>query len=577
MIPVFRIFSAIAAVLPIGAVATASSPEDVAAVERARAVLQRQLESTDAVIVKSERAQTPSPPSALRDFDSAHCLPAASLAESEKALGADRAAGLDRLRQVLLSEQGANRQHSELALARGYLVLGFVEEARAIAAARTGPEAAAIAALSYLAEGDGEKAAQAITAARACGGLYDFIAEAASSLNEDQRPPSKQAVATLTALPTALRRSIADALAVKALVVSDDVAAAYNALAGEPAGGPTSEAAALLHAALDVPDKRAAGSTFALIAGSPGPLRGHALREFSERIDDETPAAIVAAIDDSIVEESATGPSSPSLAALNLSLANRRLDHGDYAGAVRALVNASHHEATRNEAQMRFRSLAQTLIGSEDSEIRFQALGLLAANPDLSGESMEDGAARFAAARFSDLGAPDALARLSPRMKLPAEDKAYWQARALLRAGQRTKAQAIAQPYAGTPRFAELLYSCTSQGEEMSPDIKRTLQGAMTADAYAALLWYRGDLAGLRALAEAAPKDARTAERLILAHVAAGKTPPRAAVSALGEPAATPPFAPARRIDQAGSAALRQFVEALRWENRFLRGALNNE
>jgi len=574
---VLRIFSAIAAVLPFGAVAADSSPDDVAAVERARAVLQRQLESTDAVVVKSERPQPPSATSALRDPDSAHCLSIGSLAEAEKRLGADRAAGLDRLRQALLTEQGANRQHSELALARGYLVLGFAEEARAIAAARTGPEAAAIAALSYLADGDGEKAAQAIATARACGGLYDFIAEAASSLNEDQRLPSKQAVATLTALPAALRRSIAEALAVSALAVSDSAAAEYNAIAGGSEERPQSEAAALLHAALDAPDKRAAASTFALMAGSPGPLRGHALRELSERIDGETPAAIVAAIDDSIVEDSATGPSSPSLAALNLSLASRRLEHADYAGAVRALTNAGRHETTRKEAQARFRSLVQMLIGSEDSEIRFQALDLLASNPDLSGESLEDGAARFAAARFADLGAPDALARLLSRMKLPAEDKAYWQARALQRAGKRAQAQAIAQPYAAAPRFAELLYSCSSKGEEMSPDIKRTLQGAMTAKAYTALLWCRGDLAGLRALAAAAPPDSRTAERLILAHVAAGKTPPREAMSALGELAATPPFAPARPLDHTKPAALMKSVEALRWENRFLRGALNNE
>ncbi len=560
--------------------ASSASGED-AAVARAKAELQRQLDKAGAegaISVKGDRPVLRQGAPALRAAEGGDCLSVESLIRTQSALGADRAAALDRLRLNLLSEGSENRPEAELALARAYLVLGFAEEARAIAAARHGAEAGAIAGLALLAEGDHHRAALAVSQLKSCGALYVLIDEAAGVLNESGGRLSAPSLATLEALPITLRKPIAERLAIESLTIKDGTAARLAAVAGPNDATPRTDASALLEAATGAPNDQAATATLASLAASPGPFRQHAMRELSVRLDEGASPDVVAALEDSIADEGETAPASPSLSALNLSLADRRVQRRDFSGAARALGSAYRHKASRAAAGEKYRALVKTLVSSNDADNRLQALDILALAPEMSGESLDVAELHIAASGFADLGAAEALSRLLPHTKIEIADKAYFLARALMRAGRRAEARALAQPYAKDARFAALIACCTDEDGGAKPSSNRDLGRVLNQDAYSAFLWRHGDFGGLRALVTKSPIEASTAERIAFSHLISGTAPPPAVLTAVaGSDGLTTLFSPVPNPLSAKPGTLAQFAQALKGEIKFIRGASRNE
>lgn len=558
----------------------AAAGED-AEVNRAKAELQRQLREAGAdghIAVKAGARQARLVPPPLRNADVGDCLTADMLNRSAKSLGANRAEALESLRRKLLSDSAFDQSIAEMAMARAYLVVGFVEEARAIAAAREGAEASGITALAYLADGDHLGAARAVALFASCGALYEFVDDAAKAVSGSGHRLSDRSLAMLSALPADLRRPIAEALAVGSLSTDEGEAAKYAALAKQAAFLPGSEAAAFLHAALGAPNKDAATAALATISASPGPLRQQAMRRLSDMLDDDVDAAVVAALDDSITDETGASPPTPALAALNISIANRRLKRRDFAGAARAFAVARRTEATRKTVDQTIAPLIKSLFSSSNADERLGALDFLAAAPELASALSDKILAGAVGAGFADLGAVDALTEILPHLRLGATDKTFLQARALVRAGRRGEAYALATPLAAEGRFAELIACCAIGADRTDLASKKTLARALTPEAYADYLWRGGEFEELSALPISSSASAAARERLAWAHIAARRPRTGSEIAAFAEAAGMKAlFTPVPDPAADGQETLMRFAELLESELSFIRGALSDE
>lgn len=564
------------AVLTCGRAAAGESDSDAEAIARARAELARRIEAAGAggaIAVRGEPQEEASALAApqLRDAALGYCLTTTTLARTEAKLGAHKAQALDHLRANFLSDDGGDRAGAELALARAYLVLGFAEEAHAIAAARTGAEPVAIAGLAMLASGAERINLAAVKEHRACGALYDLVIDAAGVLGGSGRQLSGASMKTLSSLPQPLRQLIAETLAVH--VLGDDETAAKEFLE-VGAGASNSSASALINAVID--RSEAGAATLAAIGATPGPHRAEALSALSARIEESAPAEAAAAFESDAAETIEAAPLSGSISALNFALAERRIARGDLSGAARALGAAHRHDQTRGAAIAKFKEMARPLLASKNSSERLSALEAVAVEPVLAAESLPADDLRRAAGSLADLGAGESLEELLAAAAFDDGDEAYLKARVLFQGGRTSEARAAAKPYAKDARIARLLLqtaNAAGDADFIKKDAPLDIEPAAVSRAY----WRTGDFPALMALAAKKPADTATAKQIAFAFLAARKAPPTSLLSAAeGEGGMIALFAPSPTgaVDARGIERLADHRKA---EIAFLRAAVIDE
>lgn len=525
--------SAAVATLFCGGAAPAGDADDEA-VARARAELARRIEAAGAggaIAVRGEpqSAATQTAAPQLRNADTAGCLTMTMLARTEARLGGGKAEALDKLRADLLSEDGGDRTGAELALARAYLVLGFTEEAHAIAAARNGAEPAGVAGLAMLAGGVDRVSVAAVRDYRACGGLYDLILEAADVLGGSGRPLSGSSLRTLSGLPQPLRQPIAEALAVNALGADETAAKDFLEIGS---GVQDSSASSFVNAVID--RSEAGAATLAALGATPGPYRADALNALGERLEPTAPGEMTAAFESDAAETVEAAPLSRSISALNIALADRRIARGDVSGAARALGAAYRHDQTRAAAIAKFGAMTRPLLKSELSSERVSALAALALEPELAAKSLPADDLRLAAASLADLGAGESLAGLLSAAALDAGEETYFKSRALVQEGRIAEARAAAGSHANDARIATLLLQTAFAAGDADFAHKGDFRG-VEPSVVSGAFWRAGDISALMGLASAKPLDAATAKRIVFAFLAARKAPPASLLPAADE------------------------------------------
>ncbi|MDZ7628417.1 MAG: hypothetical protein U5J99_08455 [Parvularculaceae bacterium] len=564
------IFAATAALF-CGAAALADS--DAEAVARARAELARRIEAAGVggAIVARGAPQAPpgeitAPP--LRNAENADCLTMATLGRTVARLEPAGSQALDDFRTDLLSTDGEGRTGAELALARAYLVLGFAEEAYAIAAARTGAEPAAITGLAALAGGADGFDLDAVREHRDCGALYDFILEASGS---EGRPLSGASLRTLSALPPPLRQPIAETFAVNVLG-SDEMAA--NDFLNIAAAASPSSASSFVNAVIDRSETGSA--TLAAFSATPGPHRAAALNALSERLDENAPEKVMAAFDADAAEAIEAAPLSRSIPTLNMALASRRIARGDVRGAARALGAAWRHDETRSAAIAMFSALMQPLLRSEKSSDRLLALEAAVTEPALAAESLSTDEWRMAAASLADLGAGKALAKVLLAGKAGPDEEAYFRARMLVHVGRIAEARAAAAHSKDTRAATLLLQTAYVAGD--ADFAKAGAASDVELPVISGAFWRTGDIAALMGLANAKPIDAATARRIAFAYLTGRKAPPNSLLAALKDEEGTAAlFAPGPNSKTVKLRDIEQLDTVRKKEIAFLRAAVRDE
>jgi hypothetical protein len=565
-----------AAALSFSSTAAASNDTDAEAIARARAELSRRIEAAGAggaIAVRGalQLEPTAAPAPQLRDPALANCLTTTALAQTAEKLSANKAKALDQLRANLLSEGGADRTGAELALARAYLVLGFAEEAHAIASARSGAEPAAIAGLASLAGGDREINLAAVSEHRACGALYDFIADAAGVLRGAGEELSGASLGTLSRLPQPLRQPLAEALAVNALGADETLAKEFLEIGGGPAG---TSASSLVNA---VTDRSEAGSaTLAALGSSPGPHRAEALNALSARLDQTASAEITAAFESDAAEAVEAAPISASISALNIALADRRIARGDVGGAARALGDGARHKQTRAAAIAKFAAMTKPLLRSKNPSERLSALEAISLEPALAAESLPIEDARLAAASLADLGAEASLANFMSSASFNSLDDAYFKSRALAQAGRFAEARALAAAHAKDPRVAQLLLQ-TAYSEADAAELKENAALAVEPSVASGAYWRTGNFPALMALASLNPAEAATLKRIALAFLTARKAPPKPFLAADKTGAISALFMASPKAGAADPREIERLAQYRQSEIVFLRAAVRDE
>ncbi|MFN0024059.1 MAG: hypothetical protein ACKVS5_09170 [Parvularculaceae bacterium] len=561
--------------------ATAEQGDD--SVAKARADLRQRLETaSETGIVTIRGGKQASPPSnvaasttpALRLFDRSECLTVEALARSDAQLRDDPAGGLERLRRALLDDSTAFRELRDLELARGYLALGFAEEARAIATAQPGVEAAGIAGLGFLAEGNALSASASISGVEFCGGLYAFIRDLASFLRGEVERLPDSAASTLDALPAGLRTPLSEALAIAAVAYNKDAPERIDdALRhGDESGHSASRV--LLHA-LKAED--AAGTKrLASIASEPSPIRQVALRELGKRIDASKPSEIVTGFGLDLEDEAAASLKSQPAWGLALQLAARRLSSGNIDGGVKALGAAFRNPSTRNAAIDRFRELEKSLAASVHADQRLQHLAVVFAEPDLTAASLKADRMKVLATSAAELGAADALTRLRGAMPAIEAIDDLSLGEALMRSGQEAEASEIVRENSSDPRFAALaLHLALASGNKSAELAAAKRQGS---DAIGAALWRQGDFDALLAFDTEDPVSSETSIRIALAAIALKQAAPPRALRQVDEPDALQSlFADGSRLDLHDLSAVRRFSESTAKAVSFLKARMNDE
>lgn len=574
---------AIALGLALANAPAAADEKDEAAVTRARAELSRRLESAGAGGVISVRGgnekspqQTPAP--RLRSAETADCLTLEMLTRTKSSFEPNRASSLDNLRRALLSDDGDDRTGAELALARAYLALGFAAEARAVASVRAGAEAAGIAGLALLAEGDHQRAAAAIVDFRSCGALYDLIAEVAAALKNQKHQVSDRAMETLSKLPQPLRQPIAEALATEALESSPEAAANYLALAQIPPGAPKSTAVSLIEAVTDKSDKTATTAALAAIGGTPGPLRAPALKALNQRLEKRAPPMVTAALEADIEEAVDLAPLSQSISTLNLTLAERRAERRDFRGAARALGNAYRDDRTREAAAAKFGAMVRPILLSNNVDDKLLALDAIVVEPELAAAGIPAQDTRLAADLMAELGAFEALAQFLSVSRLDSKDKAFAAGRALIRAGQVANGRALMAPYDDDPRVLETIFKTATDVGDAAVANGAAAANQLDLSIVTGALWRVGDFATLTSLPKSSRADAAAATRIALAFLTEGKRPPENVIaSTANAEGAAALFAPIPNPGRSPAREMQRFAQQQKLEVAFLRQAVSDE
>lgn len=557
-----------------------ASNSDREAVAKARESLRRQLDEAQAAGVITVRREPQAAAPALRDLESRRaadvtptaCLTVEALQNASRMLEPDAQVALDALRSAVIENAGAKGSGPEIALARAYLVLGFAEEARAVALAREGAEAAGVAALALLAEGRPVEALEKSRPFRTCGGLYLLVEEAAAVLTRRQEKLSDASRTVMERLPAPLFRPIAEAMAIQAFEAGSR-AAALPPLEAQSQQD-KSEARLFLEAAAGDVRSRSTATLYA-IGAKPGPLRAHALQALAGYIDGDAPESAQTAFDDDVIEVTEDDSGAGPVAQLSLILADRRAKQGDFSGAGRALASAYRYEATRAAASKKFASILSPAIRSQSSDERIAALAALGAFPALAAESLTDEDLRIAAGQMARLGAVNSIASVLAGSSLSPREIEILRGEAAFRAGDYDSAAAALAPHADERRVLELLRRVSIMKQDRSGE--ELFSQSLGQDAIVDSRWRAGNFAKLADLAGESSFTGANVEKALLANAALRRPAPAHLVARAPDERAGALFADAPDPKSADAAALLDFTRKLATSVNYLKKVLNDE
>jgi len=578
----------LSAVDPAGAEPAPVGGEQVR-IEEARAAFRERLSDAQSKgIVFLKGGASPAIPAPARpaqrlrvgDANPITCLTADMLSQTAAIVEVEPSQTIEALQNVLVDGRDGDRGELELQLAAAYLVIGFAEEAAAVASGRKDARAAAIVSLARLMSG-APPVADGAAAYVGCGDFYWTIARVEGMLAGGAVDVSDRDIDFLKSLPQPVAAPIAEALAITALDRGDRRAAARlkEILDRSASSSRRADAAAFIDTALRQPALTPEEMQTALtpIAAEPGPLRDRAIIALAPVLAQAADHDAHLAFDNDL-EDAAAGRSSLG-AALGLLLAERRERRGDLTGSLRQLAKEHRAgEAKDGAAATAAQRLLAAALHAGGADRRLQALAAIAAEPAVAAPVLNDADFELVVSEFVAVGAAEALdAFLSARGVAPKARRAIV-ARTLVRAGRFGEAKDIARPDAGDPAIAEILF--TANAFEDKSENQSAAQSASYAgrpDLLARLAMRRGDWKaaeadfariGAAALAE------ENAERMAIAALANGRAaPPPAALEALQRNGSELPgfFAPAQ-LQSAASVA-----ENVEREITFIRRRISHE
>ena len=562
--------------------AVADAAEDLESLERTREAFRSQLEAAKAAGVvygRSEDAKAP----ALRDVEvgaeprlllapAASCLTPDQLRREEKRLEREPSVALDNLRGAVISEDDAAKGGADLDLARAYLVLGFAEEARAIAIVRKGAMAASIAALALLAEGRPEEAVQVAHERNACGNVRRLVDDVGAVLSRRASKLSAETYGYFLELPESLRKPIAEALTAHALVNGEEPAVSLS----EPKAGRAaerSEATAFIEAAA-TPEKNSAAEKFSAISRTPGQFRLAALQRLSSQLDNDAPPQVVQAFEADAEEAFESAIGGEQKARFSLTIAKRRADNNNLRGAAKAIASAFGQKGMREDAVRLHRDLIIPRLRSTSPDDRLLALTAIIEEPQLASASLTSAEVKSAASTAARLGAIKSTGEILQWSNLPKEEIDLLKGEAAYRAGDYLTAISLLEPFSAAPRSAEVLrtISILSPQTQIDP----LLLGGGGDQSAAEFFWRSGDFASLRTLASKSALSAPEARLAALAHLPLQAAPWSTVLKNAGDDRMAHLFAIAPGdVSDAGS--LIRFSDSIARSIGFLREEFENE
>lgn len=517
-------------------------------IEEARAALRARLSDAQSKGIVSLKGDAPPAAEApekdafrlrVGDANPVTCLTVDMLSQTAAIVEKEPNRTIEALQQVIVDGRDGDRGELELQLATAYLVIGFAEEAAAVASDRKDARAAAILSLARLTVGAAPPP-EGAAAYGGCGEFYRAIARVEKMIAGGAVEIADSDIRFLQSLPPPVAAPIAEALAIAALDHGERRAAErlkkiLDAL------GPSSrraDASAYIDAALRLPalSPEEAQDALAPIAAEPGPLRQRAVIALAPVMANSADDAARLAFENDL-EDAAAGPASFS-AALGLLLADRRERRGDVAGSLRQLAGAhAEGDATKSAASSARRLLAAA-FDNGDADRRLQALAAVVAEPAFATPTLDAADFDMVVDELVGVGAAEALdAVLAARGVAPNARRAGV-ARALLRAGRAREATDLSGADAGDPEFAEILFraSAIASGPESQPTAQSAARTGrpdlLAREAMRRGDWKAAEAAFARIGADAPPAD--TAERMAIAALANGRAgPPPAALAAL--------------------------------------------
>lgn len=558
-----------------------ASDNDSEAMAKARESLRRMLNEAEAAGVIAVRPEAKSTAPALRDSVSLPiedalspvCLTAKALQDAAHSLEPDPRAALDGLRHSVIESEGTKGPGPEIALAKAYLALGFVEESRAIAMEREGAEASGLAALALLAEGRPDDAIEMSRPFRTCGGLYLFVEEAARVFTGRQKTLSAASKKILEALPAPLASPILETAAIQASEAESPAAAALPLFEAQ-AQQEKSEARRVLEAAAGN-DSALSIATLSEIGAKPGPLRARALLALSNHIDDDAPESVQKAFDDDASETIEDDPGAGPVARLSLALADRRAQRSDFSGAARALASAFQHDLTRASAIKRFASIFSPLVRSQSPYERISAFAALVEFPSLAGKSLTDDDLRTAVRQMAKFGAVNSIEKLLSESSLPPSEIQMFVGEAAFHAGDFDAAEAALTPHADEKRTLEMLRRVLIMSP--NPGKEEALSRSLGQDAAADFFWRTGNFAKLIDLAEAGALGDAAAQKALLAYAALRRFAPEQVIKLASDARASALFASVPDAKRANGAELLNFTRQVSTSIEYLRKVLSDE
>ncbi len=548
---------------------------------RTRDALKLQLEEARAAGIVVGRSEAPSV-SVLREVPievltlpapRAKCLTIERLEKSSEMLVEDPSSGLDRLRASLLADESVKKADAELALAEGYLVLGFAEEARAIAVTLKGAEAAGVSGLALLAENRPEEAARHLAGQESCGDVFGLIKEVAAVLLEEREQLSDEVKELLFRLPSRLRQPIAEALEAHSLAKGLSPATENLEGRSEESFEDRSEAEKFISAASKL-EKESAIPMLLEIGMMPGKFRIDALQRASSQVDDEAAPELKAGFEADSEDILADTNGGEARAKFSLLIAKRRADQGNLTGAAKALAAAFDNNSTRDEALGLYQEIISPQIQSSSFDDRLSAIAIILENPKLASGSLPKADMMSAAIAASRLGAVQATNRILSVLELPGAEVRVLKVEAAFRAGDFLGARAFLDPVADDPRAAELLTQITLA--TVDPQLDRSNQ-QNEGDAEAArVYWNVSEREAQRVLASKPSLTGEAASQAALAHLAADSAPAEALMGNFDDSRLSALFAKAPK----GAADIRaasDFSKSISLSIEYMREALRNE
>lgn len=345
--------------------------------------------------IKSEVIVLPVAPSLRDDASGQQCLTILSLQHSYSALGANPMQRIDDLRGRLGTMIEGGRSDAEMRLALSYLVSGLPEEARAIARAREGAQAASIVALAEMMMG---RPSGPVKDAMRCPELGRLL-EHGSGLISGVGPSLDNAdITLLNAMPEPIKISIAESLT--AIAIERDDKELIDRLR-EVLLNDNSAAAQLIRFAAGGDDQYAEATPAPVVklGMEAGPLQLAAIETISRNNLE------IASLEDDL-EDAAADAAGAVRARAEILLGAHRLASNDLIGAVRALASAA--EAAPSDVnidRVRIGAEISRMIRSKSEGDRLIGIAAIGEAPSFAGPLIDPGASGIVTQALIELGA----------------------------------------------------------------------------------------------------------------------------------------------------------------------------